>query len=156
MVTVRALGSNATTWSVAFIERNSLVVSAMLLKQWRVPSTFRLRRFLTNSCMFFSEVAEYCFSVLYSRLPAQFFSLLSDDANSGEIIRLVSAAEQTFRNVLLFIVFSSPRSVVANGETCYIPNPCGIQAERYSREKSWLSQHRKPSPTTPVNHGAVS
>src|SRR6266576_1149498 len=139
MVTVRASGSSATTWSMVFAERNSLVVSAILLKQWRVPSTFRLRRFLTNSCMFFSEVAEYCFSVLYSRLPAQFFSLLSDDSNSGEIIRLVSAAEQTFRNVLLFIVFSSPRSVVANGETCYIPNHCGIQGDRHSGETGCLS-----------------
>jgi hypothetical protein len=32
-------------------------------------------------------------------------------------------------------VLSSRRSVVANGETCYIPNSGGIQAERYSREK---------------------
>src|SRR5258705_2043412 len=71
--------------------------------------------------MSFIEFAEYCFSVPYSRLPAQFLSLLSDDANRGEIIRLVSAAERTLRNVLLFTGVSSHR-IVARVETCYIPN----------------------------------
>jgi hypothetical protein len=52
--------------------------------------------------MSFSEFAEYCFSVLYATLPAQFVSLPSDDhANSGESTLLVIAAEQILRNVLL-------------------------------------------------------
>jgi len=46
-VTVRASGSNATTLSIDFKDRKLSVLSAMLLKQWRVPRTFSLFCFLT-------------------------------------------------------------------------------------------------------------
>ena len=46
-VTVRAFESSATTSSIDFKERKSSVLSAMLLKQCRVPSTFNLLCFLT-------------------------------------------------------------------------------------------------------------
>src|SRR6266446_6869852 len=41
-VTVCASGSSTTTSSIDFKNRKLCVLSAMLLKQWRVPSTFSL------------------------------------------------------------------------------------------------------------------
>src|ERR1700730_1427406 len=85
-VTVCASGSNATTSSIDFKDRKLFVLSAILLKQWRVPSTFSLLCFLTYLRTCSSELAEYKRSVLYFRLPAQFCRLFFDaQANTGEI-----------------------------------------------------------------------
>ena len=47
MVTVCASESNATTLSIDFNDKRLWLLSAMLLKQWRVPSTLNLLCFLT-------------------------------------------------------------------------------------------------------------
>src|SRR5579863_9774175 len=74
----------------------------MSLKQCRVPSTLNFCCFLTKACATSSEFAVVNFSVLYSRLPAQFLSLsLCVHDNNGAIKGLVSAAEQSLRNSLL-------------------------------------------------------
>src|SRR6267378_3277350 len=103
-VTVRASGSSATTWSIGFKESRLWVLSAMLLKQWRVPRTLRLLCRLTNSRTCSSELAGYRRSVLYSRLPAQFFSLsgaaqVSRGGRAGAAI----SAEKSLRNDRLFM-----------------------------------------------------
>src|ERR1700730_5357233 len=104
-VTVRAFASNPTTWSIDFKERRLSVLSAMLLKQWRVPSTFNLLSFLTNSRTCSSELAEYMRSVLYSKFPAQFFSLSpAIQANRVGMTGLATIAEQSLMKVRLFIV----------------------------------------------------
>ena len=46
-VTVRASGSKATMLSIDFNDKKLFVLSAMLLKQWRDPSTFSLLCFVT-------------------------------------------------------------------------------------------------------------
>ena len=84
-VTLRATGSNATTPSIGFKERKSFLLSAMVLKQWRVPSTFNLVCFLIKVRTCSRDDAGYRVSVPYSILPAQFVSFLSGDrANRGE------------------------------------------------------------------------
>src|SRR6266436_5448316 len=111
-VTVRASGFSATTLSIGFKERKSWVLSAMLLKQWRVPSTFNRLCFFTKSRACSSELAEYKLSVLYSRLPAQFFNLspailssailfLDIQANSGEMKGVANIADESLIKVLL-------------------------------------------------------
>src|ERR1700730_17820486 len=103
-VTVRASASNPTTWSIDFKERRLWVLSAMLLKQWRVPSTFNLLCFFTNSRTCSSDLAEYTRSVLYSKFPAQFVSLSPDtQANRGAMTGLAAIAEQSLIKVLLFM-----------------------------------------------------
>src|SRR6266478_878713 len=103
-VTVRASGSNATTLSIDFKDRKLSVLSAMLLKQWRVPNTFSLLRFLTQPRTCSSEFAVYRRSVLYSRLPAQFLSLtLAVQVRRGETAGLAITAEKNLIKVLLFI-----------------------------------------------------
>ena len=75
----------------------------MLLKQCRVPRTFRRLCFFTNSCASCSEPAGYNCSVLYSKLPAQFVSLPPvAQVNRGESKGLASMAEESLINVLLF------------------------------------------------------
>ncbi len=103
-VTVRATGSSATTSSIDFKDRKSCVLSAMLLKQWRVPSTFSLLRFLTKFRTCWREAAGYRLSVPYSMLPAQFVSLLPEvQANRGEIMGFASNAAKRLIRVLLFM-----------------------------------------------------
>src|SRR5207302_9113277 len=104
IVTLFVFESILTIWSIDLSERNSEGVSAILLKQWRVPSTLSFFRFLTKSWTSLTDFAEYNLSVPYSILPAQLVSLsLDDHVSSGESTRLVSTAEQAFRKVLLFI-----------------------------------------------------
>ena len=92
------------------------MLSAMLLKQWRVPSTFNLCCFLTYFRTSSSELAEYKRSVLYSRLPAQFDSLsFVARAKRGEITGLVIIAEKSLIKVLLFIAMVQARSTLAPG-----------------------------------------
>src|SRR2546430_9501039 len=123
MVAVFAFASNLTTWSIGLSERNSALVSAIVLKQWRVPSPLSLFRFLTKSCTSFTDFAEYSLWVPYSILPAQLVSLsLDDHVSSGESTRLVSTAEQAFRKVLLFI---------------FPPRHCSIQSES-TGSMSWV------------------
>src|SRR5579863_6321777 len=108
-VTVRASGSRAMTLSIGFRERNCSELLAMLLKQCRVPRTLNFFCFLTKSCTCCRESAVVSCSVPYSRLPAQFLSLLlCDQASSEESAGLVSAAEQSLRNVLLSMRVSEP------------------------------------------------
>src|SRR5206468_2413123 len=108
-VTVRAAGSRAITLSIDRSESRLYLLSAMLLKQWRVPSTFRWACFFTKSRVCSKEFAEYNLSVLYSRLPAQFFSLSLAilpsfiQANSGEIKGVANSADESLRKVLLFM-----------------------------------------------------
>src|SRR5260221_9273561 len=74
----------------------------MSLKQWRAPRTWSLPCLLTNSCTCSRELAECKCSVLYSRLPAQFFSLPPDaQANRGAMTGHAVIAEKSLRNVLL-------------------------------------------------------
>src|SRR6516164_2544696 len=76
----------------------------MPLKQWRVPSTLNLFCLLTKSCKFFNEVAIVTRSVPYVTLPAQFLSFSPmRQASNGESKGVLSAAEQSFRKVLLSI-----------------------------------------------------
>src|SRR5207244_9021579 len=88
----------------------------MLLKQWRVPSTFNLCCSLTYFRTCSSELAEYKRSVLYSRLPAQFFSLsFAAQAKRGEITGLAISAEKSLIKVLLFIAIVQAVSTFAIG-----------------------------------------
>src|SRR6266481_7810648 len=104
MVTVRASAFRSTTLSIAFIERNWSWLSAMWLKQWRVPSTFSLLCLRTNSCTASTEPAENTRSVPYSTFPAQLWSFSSAaQAVSLERNGLAIAAEQILRKVLLFM-----------------------------------------------------
>src|ERR1700730_181801 len=104
-VTVRAVASNATILAIGLTDRNSSVLFAIVLKQCRVPSTFSLLCFGTNSRTCSSDSAEYKRSVPYSRLPAQFFSFSSCVAAiNGERIGLAAIAEVSLINVLLFMV----------------------------------------------------
>src|SRR5438445_5462218 len=113
-VTVCASGSSATTLSIDFKDRKLCALSAMLLKQWRVPSTFRLLCFLTKLRTCWSEAAEYRLSVLYSRLPAQFFSLLPDaQADRGEMTGFVINAAKRLIKVLLFTGIAQTVSTLA-------------------------------------------
>src|SRR5690349_837728 len=74
----------------------------MVLKQWRVPRTFTLFRFFTNSCASAAALAMCCFCVLYTTLPAQLVSLPSAGHNEkGVSILLPTAAEHILRNVRL-------------------------------------------------------
>src|SRR5229473_6433414 len=108
-VTVCACGSSAITLSIDLRERRLYLLSAMLLKQWRVPSTFSWLCFFTKSRACSSELAECRLSVLYSRLPAQFFNLspaiFSPDiqANSGEMKGVANITEESLIKVLLFM-----------------------------------------------------
>src|SRR5215471_14791646 len=83
-VTLRAAGSRAVTLSMFLTDKKECALSAMVLKQWRVPSTFRcgclMTRFLTCS----GESAENNASVLYWTLPAQFISL-SPNAQESKV-----------------------------------------------------------------------
>src|SRR2546426_6829972 len=103
-VTVWACASNPTTSSIGFSERRFCVLSAMSLKQWRVPRTLSLLCFLTNSCTCSRELAEYRRSVPYSRLPAQFLSLSPDaQARRGETTGAAISAEESLMKVRLSI-----------------------------------------------------
>src|SRR5215468_11232591 len=56
-------------------DRKALLLSAILLKQCRVPRTLKRECLRTKDCTSSSAWAECRFSVPYSRLPAQFFNL---------------------------------------------------------------------------------
>src|SRR5438270_8914446 len=102
-VAVRASEFMATSSSAGFNDRNWFVLSAILLKQWRVPSTFSLDCFRTKSRACSREVTVYKFSVPYSTLPAQFFSLLSgSSAKRGETAGPASMPEKSLMKLLLF------------------------------------------------------
>src|SRR5579859_5438043 len=104
MVTVRACAFKSTTLSIAFIERNWSWLSAIWLKQWRVPSTFSLFCLRTNSCTSSTVPAENTRSVPYSTFPAQLWSFSSEaQAVSLERNGLAIAAEQILKKVLLFM-----------------------------------------------------
>ena len=107
-VTVGAAASSVAILAIGRTDRKSSVLLAIVLKQWRVPSTFSLLCFATYSRTCSTEFAEYKRSVPYSRLPAQFVSLSSGiAASSGEMIGLAIIAEESLINVLLFIAFPS-------------------------------------------------
>src|SRR5215469_9565103 len=90
-------------WSV-LREMNCRLLSAILLKQWRVPRTVRLFCFLADSRTLSWVRAEYRFSVLYSKLPAQFLSFSpAAHAKRGARKGLPIREEQTLRKDRLFI-----------------------------------------------------
>src|ERR1700737_2112721 len=103
IVTVRSAGFKEKISSMGFKERNWLVLSAILLKQWRVPSTFNLACFLTKFFTCSMELAAYRLSVLYSKLPAQFLSLVSGNAaKSREAAGAATVAESSLMKFRLF------------------------------------------------------
>src|SRR6476660_8537695 len=122
-VTVRAAGSRAMTLSIERSESRLNLLSAMLLKQCRVPSTLRWLCFLTKSRACSSELAEYRFSVLYSRLPAQFFNLSPAilpsfahanraDSNREGTNGVGSIADESFRKVRLSMADSEMAAIL--------------------------------------------
>ena len=101
-LTVCSSAFNATISSIDFKDRNWFVLSAILLKQWRVPSTLNLACLLTKSFTSSTESAAYKFSVLFSKLPAQFFIFVSGSrAKSGETKGPAAIVENSLRNCLL-------------------------------------------------------
>ena len=103
-VTVRLSGSSEIICSIDFNERKCCLLSAMRLKQWRVPSTFNWLRFFTNSRTCSSEFAECKSWVLYSKLPAQFLSLSSGiQAKRRETRGPATVADRSLIKVLLFM-----------------------------------------------------
>src|SRR6266566_2137213 len=103
-VTVRAFESNAMTLSCDFNERSSFELSAMSLKQCRVPRTFNLLCSLTKFRTSSGERAEYNRSVPYARLPAQLVNFSDAQEKTGESSGLAAAAEQSRMKVRLFKV----------------------------------------------------
>src|SRR5215469_3353375 len=102
-VTVRAPRSRAATLSMGLSDKKECVLSAILLKQWRVPSTFRFCCALTTFVICSSELAEYICSVLYSTFSAQFFSLLpSAQLSTGDRTGVAINREESSTKVRLF------------------------------------------------------
>src|SRR3569833_3169323 len=104
-VTVCALVSSETTLFISLVQSRSSLLSAMVLKQCRVPSAFSLGSFFTSACTS-STVLGYCtLSVLYVRLPAQFFRRCRcDQPLRGDIIGVAIKVALNCMKVFLFIV----------------------------------------------------
>src|SRR5271154_1415091 len=103
-VTVCAAGSIVTTSFMGCSERKQSLLSAMWLKEWRVPRTLSLLLLFTWSRTCCSELVGYRRSVPYSILPAQFLSLSAvAHANAREAEGTASAAVRSFMKALLFI-----------------------------------------------------
>src|SRR5215467_658633 len=103
-VTVFVFALIDTTWSICRSESSSSLLSAMLLKQWRVPSTLKCSCLRTKSCAWANDVALVSCWLLYSRLPDQLVSFsVGIQANKGETKRLAITAEDSLRKVLLFM-----------------------------------------------------
>src|SRR5215468_2081159 len=81
---------------------NCCLLSAMRLKQWRVPRVLNCECLRTKSWIAATEFAEATVSVLYSMLPAQFVSF-SGDANAEISSGMVAAAVQSLMNVRFFM-----------------------------------------------------
>jgi len=74
------------------------------LKQWRAPSTFNFPCLLTKSLPVQPSQRLCKLSVLYSKLPARFFSLVSGSrANSGDTTGPAMIAESSLIKLLLFM-----------------------------------------------------
>src|SRR5262245_39260787 len=75
----------------------------MVLKQWRVPSTFSFGCLTTRSLTCSAESAENICSVLYWTLPAQFVSL-SPNAHESKVESTGVSVniEHSLRNIRLF------------------------------------------------------
>src|ERR1035438_1129603 len=117
-VTVCAAGSKATILAIGRTDTNSSVLFAMVLKQWRVPSTFSLLCLTTNSRTCSTEFAGYRRCVPYSRLPDQFVNFSSGiAASSGEMIGLATIAEESLINVRLFMASPSSAQETARGRS---------------------------------------
>src|SRR4030095_3093159 len=91
---------------MGFKERKALLVSAILLKQCRVPRTLNFACLRTKDCTSSSERAEVRFSVPYSRFPAQLFNLSPSavHANRGAIAGVAISKEAVLRNRRLFMM----------------------------------------------------
>src|SRR5215510_12843882 len=96
---------------MGFRERKALLLSAILLKQCRVPRTLNFACFRTKDCTSSSNRAEVRFSVPYSRFPAQFFNLSPSviHANRGAIAGVTISTEAVLRNRRLFMIVSRGR-----------------------------------------------
>src|SRR5262249_53752350 len=94
----------ATSSSAGLKDRNWFVLSAILLKQWRVPRTFKFACLRTKSCACSRELAVDKCSVPYSTLPAQFFSLIfGSSLRSGETAGAAASPEKSLMKLLLFM-----------------------------------------------------
>src|SRR5450755_1782060 len=104
-VTVIAAASMATTLFIGLREIKLSLLSAIVLKQWRVPSTFILLYFFTISATCSTDSAGYNLSVLYSILPAQFL-IFSPGISliNGENKGAAMSVEDNLIKVLFFIV----------------------------------------------------
>src|SRR5579863_243542 len=123
-VTVDALASSLITSSKAFRDSRLCVLSAILLKQCRLPSTFKLLSRLTYSCACCTEFAEYKRSVLYSRLPAQFFKRSAPAQLSiGNTTWLEATAASNLTKVLLSMIAALCLSSVLIGQKMQL-RPC--------------------------------
>src|ERR1043165_4991077 len=112
-VTVRSPSSNSGASCISVSDKNASLLSAIVLKQCRVPRTFSLLCFLTYSFTSSTYFAAYKFSVLYSTFPAQFFNLsatplLAPHTAIGDNTDPAPAAPAIFKNALFFITFASP------------------------------------------------
>jgi len=102
-VTFGPAGSSATILSRFLRESNFVDVSAIELKQWRVPNTLNSWVSFTNRLASSTVSGTYNRRVPYSRFPAQFLSSLRPcRAMRGDSIRPATNAEHSLMNVLLF------------------------------------------------------
>src|SRR5215469_13340903 len=101
-VTLRAAGSSRMTLAIVLTDRKECALSAIVLKQWRVPSTFRFGCFTTRFLTCSTESAENNCSVLYWTLPAQLVSLSPNAQESKVESTGVSVnMEHSLRNIRL-------------------------------------------------------
>src|SRR5262245_45104392 len=97
-------------------DKKPFLLSAIVLKQCLVPSTFSFSVFLTYSFTSATDFAAFRFSVLYSMFPAQFFSfsgtlLFAPSLATGDKIASAPTAPASFRNVLFFMVEGRSRRI---------------------------------------------
>ena len=78
------------------------MLSAIRLKQWRVPRTLNFACCLTNDLISWGELTVESLCVLYCRLPAQFLSAVSGKpAPIRDTTGLAIIAEQSLMNLRL-------------------------------------------------------
>src|SRR5215475_3554177 len=120
---------------MGFSERKTFLLSAILLKQCRVPRTLNFTCFRTKDCTSSSERPEVRFSVPYSRLPAQFFSLSpAAQEKRGATAGAAISRDAVLRNRRLFMVrlvahFSACHGMTEPKEDRYSTSPLvGVRA----------------------------
>src|SRR5438876_11318975 len=103
-VTVLFSALTATNWSRERIDNRLSLLSAILLKQWRVPRALSLLCDLTKLRTWSREVALVTRSVLNWKLPDQFFNFSSGMAlRNGAMTGAAAIAEASLRKRRLCI-----------------------------------------------------